>query len=558
MKPFFRTGLIKERARKGIAMGKRAVGLFCGITVLFAFTLCRLYYIAESDYLSAAATTQGRYGLQIAETRGVIYDRSMQRLVNTEYKYIGAVLPTPQAATALVAVTQEEERPALMERLSGGMPFAMELQGNDVYAHGVDIFRVAQRYGGTQYAPHLIGYLTNDGKTGAAGIEKAYDQWLDDQGGIIKASYQVDAAGRAMQGGDIAVSRENEDPWGGVVLTLDRDIQQLTQNALRNGCEKGAAVVMDVYTGDIVAMASIPDFDQNNISASLDSPDAPFVNRAVSGYNIGSVFKLVVASAALENNVSRYHEYECEGYVDVDGQVFRCNNNAVHGAVDLERALQVSCNCYFINLAQEIGADYVLSLSQNLGLGSSVTLAPGMSTQPGNLPTQQELELPAAQANFSFGQGSSLASPLQMASVVSAIANSGLGVSPRLVQGTTEDGLKLTEQNPVYASNQVLSESTAAAMRDLMVSVVEEGSGKPAKPILGSAGGKTSSAQTGVYAAGEDGEKREIVHAWFAGFYPAQKPRYAIVVFVEDGESGELRAAPIFKQIADGISGLEK
>jgi penicillin-binding protein 2 len=214
----------------------------------------------------------------------------------------------------------------------------------------------------------------------------------------------------------------------------------------------------------------------------------------------------------------------------------------------MERALEVSCNCYFINLAAGLRPELLLTLAGNMGLGEAVELAEGMLTQPGNLPAPEELANPAAYANFSFGQGSSLASPLQMAVAVAAIANSGLAVTPRLVMGVTEDGLTLTEPNPTYAASRVLSESTAAILRDLMIRVVEEGSGAPAMPRTGSAGGKTSSAQTGQLVGG-----KEIVHAWFAGFYPADRPRYSIAVFVEGGESGERVAAPIFKAICDGI-----
>ena len=528
------------------------VAVFCVITLLMTLSIYRIYFIDMSDYLTAAAAVQSNYDLDVARTRGTIYDRHFVPMVNNRYNYLAAVLPTPQAATALLNAVEEEDRPAFLERITAAKPFVMQVQDTNIYAHGVDLFRVPVRYDEVQAAPHVIGYMGGDAAGGAAGIEKAFDELLTEQGGRLRANYQVDAAGQVLQGGTVEVSRVNEEAAGGVVLSLDRDIQLLVQDALSAGCDKGAAVVMEIATGDILGMASIPVFDQNDIAASLEREDAPFINRAVSGYNIGSVFKLVVAAAALENNVSRYHQHTCEGYIDVGGQIFRCNNHAVHGSIDMERALKVSCNTYFISLAQELDPQYILALCEHMGLGSASELAPGLYTQSGNLPALSELKNPAGLANFSFGQGSSLATPLQMAQVVSTLAGDGMAVSPRLVSGVTMDGHTLSKSRPIYAANKIISSRTAQTLRELMIAVIEEGSGKPAGPAQGGAGGKTSSAQTGQMQ-----DDKEIVHAWFAGFYPAGQPRYSIVVFCEGGESGEKVAAPIFKQIADGICALE-
>lgn len=531
-------------------MGRRVTGIFCVMMLLMTIVMYRIYYIDMSDYLTAAASLQSRYRLDVVSARGGVYDRNFTPLVNRSERYVASVLPTPQAATALLEHVPEESREALLERLSGAKPFVMEVADRDIYAQGVDIFPVPQRYDGENVAPHIIGYLDGEGIKGVAGVEKAFDALLDEQGAKVSAVYQVDAAGRAIQGGSVDIQRSAGDGKGGVVLTIDREIQLVTQNALA-GWDKSAAVVMDVATGDVIAMASMPAFDQQDIAASLNSTDAPFINRAVSGYNIGSVFKLAVAAAALENNISRDYEYECKGYLEVGDHLFRCNMHAVHGVIDMQRALEVSCNTYFINLAQQLEPQYILALCRHMGLGGAVEPMPDMYTQPGNLPTSAELANPAALANFAFGQGSSLASPLQMAQVVSTIAGGGTAVFPRLVRGVTMDGKTFSETSPIYTTNRVLSERTAGALREMMVAVVEEGSGKPARPIQNGAGGKTSSAQTGQM----DGD-REIVHAWFAGFIPADKPRYGIVVFCEDGESGEKIAAPIFKRIADGIGGL--
>lgn len=530
-------------------MQKRVVGVFCAVTFTLTILIYRVYYIGASDYLTMASAGQGGYNLPIATTRGMIYDRNMRGLVNNAYEYVAAVLPSPAAAAAILPVMPEDERTGVVQKLSETMPFALKLPTNEVYAAGVDVFRVPQRYGGYQYAPHIIGYLGGDGVTGVAGIEKSYDAQLKEAGGKVNCTYRMDAAGHVMKAAAMSVQRENESPLSGVSLTLDRDIQRIAQDALAAGCEKGAAVVLDVASGDILAMASIPVFDQTDIAASLDSADSPFISRAVSGYNIGSVFKLVVSAAALEKGFSPDREHRCEGYVDVGGVVFRCNDNAIHGLRDMQGALQVSCNTYFITLAGEIGPDYLLNFCRNAGLGESIALAPGMQTQSGNLPDEAELMNPAALANFGFGQGSSLATPLQMATFVAAAAGGGQSSMPTLVRGFTDDGENILDVREPFASNRLMSKRTADTVKKLMIGVITDGSGRTAAPRTGGAGGKTSSAQTGVFVDG-----KEVVHAWFAGFYPAEIPKYSIVVFVEGGVSGEHVAAPIFKKIADGLA----
>jgi len=376
---------------------------------------------------------------------------------------------------------------------------------------------------------------------------------LREKGASVSASFQMDAMGRTMQGGGVVIERQNVTGNGGVVLTLDANIQLVAQRALAAGAERGAAVVMDVTTGDILAMASVPAFDQNNIAASLTSHCAPFINRAMGGYSIGSVFKGVIAAAALESGFSTGRSYECRGYINVGGQIFRCNNLAGHGVLDMSRAMQVSCNPYFISLGLQLDPAFLLTVSRHLGLDTPLELAPGMFSQRGNLPSLDELSSPAGLANFGFGQGSSLATPLQMAQVMATFVNQGRSVTPRLVEGLTENGVSISQSAPRFASTNVLSPQTAETLRQIMVDVVELGSGWPAAPLYGSAGGKTSSAQTGQWEQDEYGEQVEIVHAWFVGFYPALEPRYSISVFVEGGRSGEQAAAPIFKQIADGI-----
>ena len=215
---------------------------------------------------------------------------------------------------------------------------------------------------------------------------------------------------------------------------------------------------------------------------------------------------------------------------------------------NMEKALEISCNPYFINLALEIGGEKILETAKNLGFGSPSDFGEGFSSSGGNLPAKGELYSETVLASFAFGQGKLLATPIQLAVLSSAIANGGKAVTPKIVLGTYDKGGNFSE-TPEYSLNPVMSAKTAKILKGMMINVVENGSGANAKPKNGGAGGKTASAQTGQF--NENGE--EIIHAWFVGFYPSENPEFAVAVFAEGMESGGDFAAPVFKKICDGI-----
>ena len=213
-------------------------------------------------------------------------------------------------------------------------------------------------------------------------------------------------------------------------------------------------------------------------------------------------------------------------------------------------AMEKSCNPYFVSLIQLTGGESVAAKAAAIGFGSSLELADGIRASAGRLPTYEELSVPGQTANFGFGQGYLTATPLQIAQLMAAIANDGAAVTPKLIAGYTQDGQEISEHTPTYAPRQVIRESAALQVQQMMIGVVEEGSGTKARPRAWGAGGKTASAQTGTYD--EAGE--EIVQAWFAGFYPADEPQYAIAVLAEGMESGGDYAAPVFAEICDAIA----
>lgn len=530
-------------------MRRKAAGVYASLVLLFTGMLCRLYALSMGESLAMAANTQSAFVLEVDQTRGMIYDTDMKPLVETRKKVKAAVMPSPEAAQALADVNTTDGQAAYQPQAT--KPYLAELWEDGIYSKGVEVFDVTERYDTGQIAPHIIGYMRPDGESGAAGIELAYDQLLQEHAGSLKLRYTVDALGTTMSTQAPEIRHDNYQDPGGVVLTLDAEIQRGAERAMA-GVEKGAVVVMDVNTGDIRAAVSVPSYDPNNLAESLKDPASPFVNRVFSQFNVGSTFKLVTAAAALEMGYGRYMPYYCSGAIEVEGHKFHCHWRTGHGELDMKRAIEVSCNPYFVNLALATGGKRILSMARELGFSRAAQFSDDLVTQSGTLPTPDDLQSKTAVANLSFGQGRLTATPIQVAQMICAVANGGMSVTPRLVEGFTDDGKTIYEHTTVYAPTRTFSKETSDILREYLVSNIKDGSGKLAHPRRGMAGGKTASAQTGIYRVPGD-EDSEIVHAWFAGYYPADTPKYAIVVLVEEGDSGSDVAAPIFKKIADAI-----
>lgn len=492
-------------------MQKRIFCVFTALVFVFGALVARLGSISVDPEYANASAKQADYTVEIASTRGTVYDRNLRPLVN-------AIRNPIQGASAELLKEYET------------------------------VTRISQE----PIAVHVIGTLDPNGK-GASGIEAAYDTFLTSCGGKLSVRYTLDAAGNALAGALPEISDDNYDSGAGLVLTLDADIQRIAEDAAKS-IDRGAVVVMHPQTGDLLAIVSRPEFDPIDMAPSLNDERSPFVNRAFSAYSVGSTFKTLVAAAALDSGFTPEHHFECKGSFETEGLEFGCHFLSGHGDINMTRALEISCNPYFISLALTLGSEPIRTAAVKLGFGTAQEFAPGYRTYAGSLPSHERLLSTAALANFGFGQGQLTATPIQLANLISAIANGGGAVTPRLVVGTTADGETLSSQTMRYETTEVFSHLSASRVREMMVNVVENGSGNPAKPSEGGAGGKTASAQTGQY----DENGAEIVHAWFAGFYPKNEPRYTIVVFVEGGDSGSDTACPVFKKIADGIYRLEE
>lgn len=528
-------------------MGKRVVLVFSLMLLTLGGVMARLAQINNGSGIFTTAGDGAKTTVTVSRQRGTIYDRNHTPLVNTETEYRVCVAPYATELSEMMELLSNDQQIAVAKRLQTGRPAVQTVPQLLSGTEGILQFVTKSRYGKHLLAPHVIGYVGNDGVTGLSGIEAAFNERLNAAFGVLSVSYTVDGTGVPLKGirPEITDTREKSDE--GVVLTLDSTLQRVAEMVASDCLPRGAVVIMEPKSGEILASVSRPDFQPNTIGTLLNEPTAPLLNRVLSNYNCGSVFKIVTAAAALENGVSPEQVYTCAGHVTVGDTVFYCHNKLGHGALDMQEAFAQSCNCYFIQLAAQIGSVPVRQMAVALGFDTSYALAGTLGTACASLPTAAELTLPAELANLSFGQGSLLATPVHVARMLTAVVGNGVLQTPTLFRGYRQaNGADILAEPTAPVT--VFSERTAAYLQAFMCHTVNAGSGKAAMPKQGGAAGKTGTAETGWIQNGSD-----VVQSWFAGYYPAVNPRYIIVVLAEDKNNTGAVAAPIFKKMCDAL-----
>lgn len=526
-------------------MEKRVIAVFTAFCFAIGCICLRLYVVCTTG-AELVPSASHFSTCELYDLRGEIYDCNGQRLTDSEFDNIIVAKPTETVADMLFELTDSKKYSELLKRIENGYSVTLNIGSRSIPdAEDYKCYKAYKRYSDNQFARHIIGYLNSE-LHGVSGIEKAFDSLLY-TGSSVYAKIPIDAAGRAITGESIELCGDDT-TTGSVKLTIDLQIQKCVEEALdEGGITEGCAVVVDIESGAIRAMASRPVFNQNEISEALNSEASPLLDRCLQSYAVGSVFKTAVALAAVEAGLDGF-ECECSGSCDVGGVVFGCSSNTVHGKVNLQKALEVSCNTYFIKLGQRLGAKKIIEAAGLLGFGQSNTLCDGISCDGGTLPSLDELKNPAALANFSFGQGSFTASVFQISQMMSAVGGSGKYYEPYLVEeATTADGV--TEAHKVKYPIVAFEEATANRLKDMLTSVVKSGNAVAAQPNNFDAAGKTATAQTGIY----NSDGYELCNTWFAGFFPADKPKYTVVIMKQGGSSGAADCAPVFKAIADKI-----
>ncbi len=439
-------------------------------------------------------------------------------------------------------------------------------------------------------AAHVLGYLRKDDSSaegeeaffwyrmpdyrGLVGIEGGFDQQLRGRAGA--KSVQVNNLGY----------RQTENIWSAVepgqnvVLTLDLKIQQAAEASVRKslGADAHAAVVvMDVESGDLLALASSPSSDPNNFIRGFSKPELERwhdeelgvqKNRATGEqYQAGSIFKTMVALAALENGLNPNEIYRVEpnpanpakGMIYVGRQAF--HDTVSPGPYDLRRAIVRSSNCYFITNGLRPGVfGRVVELGRRLHLGERIGL-PLMQEAAGHFPKPNQTRKWSAgnTANICIGQGEMDVTPLQMAVMTCALANGGKVLWPRLVDRLESPDPTNLEAPTVFPKNRIrdelgVSERSLTIVREAMLAETEdavEGTGRHVHVE-----GLRICGKTGTAERKDQGVKRNTT--WFISFAPYEKPRYAVVVMVENGASGGSTCAPIARDVYLALQNLDK
>lgn len=357
---------------------------------------------------------------------------------------------------------------------------------------------------------------------------------------------QLDAKGNTVPGVKPLLKRrveEFEDETKDVSLTLDYDIQKIAEDTLSEMCSgNGAVSIIGAKDGRVLAMASkdASGFERNMITYS--KPDF--------GYNPGSVFKTVVLAAALEDNLVGYDtKYFCSGISSTYG--IRCSKISGHGLIGLEDAFANSCNVYFIDLAQKVGAERIIEMAEKFGFGSKVL---NFSAESQGMLYRDRSDIKSDTGNIAIGQKDILVTPLQVCGMMETIANDGVSMKPYLVEKLLNgDGSVYKEYHTT--GERVISKRTASVLQSLLKSVVAKGTGKKAQIPEGAAG------KTGTPQRGEKTPSGLYTHedGWFAGYFPADDPEYAVTVYAEDiMNQPEGNIAPlIFKAAAEKILAAE-
>lgn len=524
---------MRRRGENGVLM--LAV---CFFFMFFAVSLNFLKLSQEREYVRTAAATSF-VTVDVGDSRGTIFDRNFVPMVNREMRIVAVAIPEYTSLDELEELAADKsELAALYEK---GEPFSFECVRKGDESQGLTFFEIPERYSEDMNAQHIIGYIS-EGK-GVSGIEYAYDRLFCTGNVGNSVTYSTDGFGNVLIGSEKNVVRSEKHKTG-VVTTIDSEIQAICEKA-GSKLKKGAVVVSEVKSGEILGMASFPAYDISNLSADFENEDSPMINRCLYSFSVGSVFKLITACEGIDEGMSDFM-CSCGGSHAIGGLTFRCHDMNGHGIQNMAEAMTNSCNPYFITLSQCLDLRKYRSLAYNMGFGREIHLATGIISSGGFLPSVEDLFVPAELANFSFGQGKLTATPLQINQMTCAIANGGELNMLRLIRGVTVDG-KTVGNEKSRLSSRVISEETARELRKMMIGAIYNNENSNAVPRYIRAGAKTSTAQTGIFD--ENGE--ELCHGWITGFFPSSNPRYAITVLAEHGGYGNDSAAPVFKEIVD-------
>lgn len=449
--------------------------------------------------------------------------------------------------------------------------------------------RPVRQYLFDSFACHVLGYVNRaDEKRVDDAERKEWDFYVPDDYGVYGVEKSFDAELRGRPGevklvqderGHIVGEQERTEPMRGhdVWLTLDARVQYLAERALRESVPaigRGAVVVIQPNSGEVLAMASVPSYNPNkfipkislqDFQAYMENKANPLFNRAVEPFAPGSTYKVAISFAGILARTENSF-FNCPGGITYGSKYMKCwiaDKGGSHGTLGLSDGLKNSCNCYFYQYGNKAGIENIAKAGHMFGLGEKTGIE--IDENPGILPTRNwlrthrpnEVFSAATVANISIGQGDVLATPLQMAGVAAAVGNGGVCYRPHLLKFMKDDNELVQEQKPDVRGNfsdYGLTQQKLELVRKGMWKVVnEEGGTARAARIPGvEVAGKTGTAQAWL----PDGQKDN--HTLFISFAPYVNPKYAVCILVEGGKSGGGCAAPVAKRILEQALNLDK
>jgi penicillin-binding protein 2 len=573
-------------------LGTRAALLHGVIVIMLAAFLGVFWYlqIVEGDEFALLAENNRLRRIALPPTRGVVLDRREEVLASTrpalnlvlvrdgltdadgQLKRLEQLLGIPYDGlnARLQAMRRRPTFEPLVIKEDVQLADIAKVEARREWFPSVEVEETALRdYPDGPAIAHAVGYVGEvnesqlakiaDGSlqqgdiVGKTGVEREYDEILRGRRGWKLQT--VNSLGRPLGSSQPGRSPEDGRP---LHLTIDKRMQRKLVESL--AAEVGSGIFMNPNTGEILALASTPGYDPNVFTAPvsrltwttlISDPRHPLNDRAISSfYAPGSTFKVLMSIVGLETGaITPQSTVFCSGSAVIYNRQFMCWKKGGHGTVDVHRALVHSCNVFYYLLGRKVGIDAISKYAKMFGLGelSGIDI-PGESrgTPPSaewKQRTHKEPWYPGDTISVSIGQGLLAVTPVQMATMISAVANGGTLVRPHLARDATARASKL----PVSAG-------TLALIRDALADVVEEGTATRAQLGPIHVAGKTGTAQVFKKSVGVDADKQpknERDHAWFIGYAPAEKPEIAFAIVIEHGGHGGTTAAPVAKNVLE-------
>ncbi|UCH21176.1 MAG: penicillin-binding protein 2 [Deltaproteobacteria bacterium] len=585
---------------------QRIIGAIICALAVFAVLLIRLFFlqVLKGEEYSRLSENNSIRLQTIDAPRGMIFDRSGKLMVDNRPSFDVSIIPkdarplgpTLDKLSKLLSVPKEElnskvagqtgiltYQPITLKQDIGRRSLAfVEVNKYDLPGIMVNV-ELRRLYIHKQAATHLLGYLgeinsaelksgkytnTRSGDLiGKYGAEKVFDNFLRGKRGGRQV--EVNANGQVVK----ILKTVNARPGNNIYLTIDLEVQNKAEELLKDVL--GAIVAIEPASGQILALASSPSFDQNAFvrgmshgqwEAFIANPLKPLTNRAVQGeYPPASTYKILTAIAGLEEGViDENTTFTCPGFYKFNNREYRCWKKGGHGTLSVVQAIAESCDVFFYQVGQGVGIDRLAWYARACGLGSRTGINLDNETQ-GLIPTaawkkrRTGIEWQEGETlSVAIGQGFNLVTPLQMTGLISGLANDGIKYKPEILgRIETADGQVIKKTEPQVMGQMPISPKTMALVKEGLWRVVnsDRGTAKGARFPGIDISGKTGTAQVVSRKEDEDEPDEEDIpdhlkpHAWFVAYAPSADPKIAVAVVVEHGEHGSGAAAPIAREV---------